>query len=93
FKSIDIGISESSSTPANFSLQLTGTGSNFQDFTWQAMEHTSGFINSGQVLKTNQTTTISVPEPMTALLLLVSLVVLRFFNNNMNNSKVNQPIY
>ena len=94
--SIDIGISESSSTPANFSLQLTGSSNNYQDFTWQAMAHTSGFINSGQVLKTNQTATTSVPEPMTVLLLLVSLValvVLRLFTNTMKHHKINQPLY
>lgn len=94
--SVDIRISESSSTPANFSLQLTGSSDNYQNFTWQAMAHTSGFINSGQVLRTNQTATTSVPEPMTSILLfvsLVALVVLRLFTNTMKHHKVNQPIY
>lgn len=91
--SIDIGINESSSTPANFSLQLTGSSKNYQDFTWQAMAHTSGFINSGQVLKTNQTATISVSEPMTVILLLMALVALKLSTKTMKPYKVNQPIY
>ena len=91
--SIDIGISESSATPINFSLQLTGNSNNYQDFTWQAMAHTSGLINSGQVLRTSQTDTISAPEPMTVLLLLVALVVLRLFTYSMKHHQINQPVY
>jgi len=47
--SVDIGVSESSSTPAGFSLQLGGTGSNYEDFTWNS-EATSTYaaINNGQ---------------------------------------------
>jgi uncharacterized protein len=32
--STDIGVSETASTPVGFSLQLTGTGSVYEDFTW-----------------------------------------------------------
>lgn len=32
--STDIGVSESSSTPAGLSLQLTGSGATYQDFIW-----------------------------------------------------------
>ena len=85
--SIDIGISESSSTPANFSLQLTGSGSNYQDFTWQAMAHTSGAINTGQILRTNQTEKVEVPEPMTIMMLFIALILLNFFTNAMNHRK------
>lgn len=47
--STDIGVSEGSSTPTNFSLQLTGTGDDYTDFTW-ATEAVSTFgdANNGQ---------------------------------------------
>lgn len=47
--STDIGVSETNSTPVGFSLQLTGTGTLDDDFTWQSPA-TSSFdtINSGQ---------------------------------------------
>lgn len=32
--SMDIGVSESSSTPGGFSLQLIGSGSHYEDFSW-----------------------------------------------------------
>ncbi len=47
--SIDIGVSESSSTAAGESLQLTGSGSFASDFTWaQAQPDTFGAVNTGQ---------------------------------------------
>lgn len=47
--STDIGVSEASTTTSGYSLQLSGTGSNYADFTWQsAAAHTSGNKNTGQ---------------------------------------------
>ncbi len=47
--SSDIGVAESSSTPAGHSLQLGGTGGAYADFTWQAAQaETRGLANSGQ---------------------------------------------
>ncbi|HPF39137.1 MAG TPA: endonuclease [Phycisphaerae bacterium] len=47
--SVDIGVSEPSTTTAGYSLQLSGTGSEYSDFTWQsAAAHTSGLKNTGQ---------------------------------------------
>ncbi|NAS30602.1 T9SS type A sorting domain-containing protein [Flavobacteriaceae bacterium R38] len=47
--STDIGVAESSSTPIGNSIQLTGTGTTFSDFTWQAeLTSTFGTVNSGQ---------------------------------------------
>jgi hypothetical protein len=47
--STDIGVSESSSTPVGFSLQLTGTGSEAADFTWTSpTDDTPGAVNNGQ---------------------------------------------
>jgi hypothetical protein len=50
-----IGVSETSSTPLGFSLQLTGTGSVYSDFTWTGLAfETMGAANNGQT---------PVPEP------------------------------
>lgn len=47
--SIDIGVSESSSTPIGFSLRLSGTGSSYGDFVWQpAFANSNGAINTSQ---------------------------------------------
>ncbi len=49
--SIDIGVSESSTTPVGYSLQLAGTGSAAANFTWQSpAAHTEGLPNNGQTL-------------------------------------------
>lgn len=45
----DIGVSETSSTPAGESLQLAGTGTMYSDFEWQAPQsNTKGAVNIGQ---------------------------------------------
>lgn len=50
--STDIGVQEGASTPVGFSLQLTGTGDSYGDFTWaQAAANTVGRANNGQVLR------------------------------------------
>jgi predicted extracellular nuclease len=47
--STDIGVSESSSTPVGDSLQLTGTGTEYEDFSWASPgANTFGAVNSGQ---------------------------------------------
>jgi hypothetical protein len=47
--STDIGVSEPGTTPAGQSLQLTGTGTQYRDFTWHAEQaETSGAVNTGQ---------------------------------------------
>ncbi|AKD05112.1 T9SS type A sorting domain-containing protein [Pontibacter korlensis] len=44
-----IGVTEGSSTPVNFSLQLTGTGTAYRDFTWSGpIASTYNAINTGQ---------------------------------------------
>lgn len=46
----NIGVEESSSTPIGFSLQLTGTGSQYTDFSWQMPQPASaGSVNTEQV--------------------------------------------
>jgi endonuclease I len=47
--SINIGVSETTSTPIGHSLQLTGTGNDYAQFTWaSAMTNTAGVINTNQ---------------------------------------------
>lgn len=48
--STDIGVTETSSTPEGFSLQLAGIGTIAEDFTWQAASDDNfGDVNTGQV--------------------------------------------
>ena len=47
--SMDIGVSEPTTTPVGYSLQLTGAGSDYSDFTWTApVAETFGNINTNQ---------------------------------------------
>ncbi|TDQ18883.1 putative secreted protein (Por secretion system target) [Algoriphagus boseongensis] len=47
--STDIGVAENGTGPVGFSLQLTGTGSTYTDFTWaSSMSATFGSLNTGQ---------------------------------------------
>ncbi len=47
--SVDIGVSEPDSTPVGHSLQLSGAGCMYEDFTWNApAANTFGNINAGQ---------------------------------------------
>lgn len=47
--STDIGVSESGSTPVGHSLQLGGSGADYEDFTWNShAPNTFGAVNSGQ---------------------------------------------
>ncbi|HEY9301245.1 MAG TPA: hypothetical protein VIQ31_33760, partial [Phormidium sp.] len=58
--SSDIGVAETSTTPIGFSLQLTGTGSNYTDFTWSAATaNTFGTVNTNQSFITGEIP----PEP------------------------------
>jgi len=48
--SFDIGVHEASSTPAGYSLQLSGVGSSYDDFTWNAAAQNSfGSVNPNQI--------------------------------------------
>ncbi len=78
--SIDIGLSESGSTPLGVSLQLSGAGQQYSDFSWVSGSHSSGSINAGQTLlpintlPQNQTPhSTSVSEPGTLSLGLLGL--------------------
>ncbi len=48
----DIGVSETSTTPVGFSLQLQGTGSTYADFIWaEPSAESPGTLNAGQILE------------------------------------------
>jgi|GEM_PF-519804 len=64
--STDIGVSEGSTTPVGFSLQLVGTGLQASDFTWATeMASTFGAVNTGQVfaMNTNDTPVVTITAP------------------------------
>jgi len=66
--STDIGVSEPTTTAVGNSLQLTGTGTMYEDFTWAAvMPNTFGAVNTDQTFRVS--TQQPVPEPSTLLLL------------------------
>lgn len=47
----DIGVSEASDSPEGYSLQLTGNGNHYDDFTWaESMVSTYGALNTGQLI-------------------------------------------
>lgn len=46
--STDIGVAESPDTPAGWSLQLTGSGASYPDFSWAAGPDSFGSVNAGQ---------------------------------------------
>eukprot|EP01084_Bolivina_argentea_P269998 458997_1 len=49
--SVDIGVFETGSTAAGTSLSLTGTGNQYDDFTWAyGVSETEGSINTGQTM-------------------------------------------
>ena len=57
--STDVGVSESSA-PEGFSLQLSGTGSQYGDFIWQSPDTaTTGELNNGQIFSTGSSSTAS----------------------------------
>jgi len=50
--SVDIGVSEASTSPPGHSLQLTGTGSTYLEFTWaSSAPNTFGAVNTGQAFE------------------------------------------
>jgi len=65
----DIGISESSATLVGKSLQLTGTGTEYWDFSWVAGQQNFGMSNAGQVFPSK-----ALPAPGTFILTVSGLI-------------------
>lgn len=62
--SIDIGVSEGSSTPVGQSLQLTGSGDVYEEFTWSAPSTaSSGAVNTNQSFSTANTASLTITSP------------------------------
>lgn len=76
----DIGISESSSTPVGYSLQLSGTGNQLSDFTWIHAQETEGLANYQQSLLP----LTKVPEPSSVIILLLGLGILMSMPKKIN---------
>lgn len=62
--STDIGVAETSGTAVGESLQLTGTGDTYEEFTWAApMANTAGMVNTGQMFSMANTASITINSP------------------------------
>ena len=76
--SVDIGVAEFFNTPVGDSLQLIGSGTDSNDFTWAAaMGNTFGSVNAGQTFTGGEQQ--PVPEPSTLLFLSSGLICLIFW--------------
>jgi len=65
--STDIGVAETSSTPVGESLQLTGNGDTYEEFTWSGPSvASSGAVNSGQSFSTVNAASITITSPSDA---------------------------
>ncbi len=65
-ESTDIGVSEGGTTSIGQSLQLSGTGTGYSDFTWQApATATVGSVNTGQIIPVAAPTLAVTPSTLT----------------------------
>jgi len=70
----DIGVSESALTATTGSLQLVGSGNDYDDFHWVALNtNTFGQVNSGQTFLASLASN-SIPEPNTLSLFALGLL-------------------
>ncbi|MFT4925992.1 MAG: endonuclease I/subtilisin-like proprotein convertase family protein [Phenylobacterium sp.] len=69
--SVDVGVSETTNTPVGYSLQLSGSGSEYADFSWTAAAtNTFGSANNGQTFNgapSNQAPTAAFSQNCNAL--------------------------
>ncbi len=79
--SIDVGVSETSATPAGTSLQLSGSGTGWQDFSWTSQASSFGELNASQFFSALppplKPVLHSVAEPHALALLLLGFAGLR----------------
>lgn len=73
--STDIGVSQTASTPVDFSLQLQGTGSQYADFTWTPPSaQTRGNVNNNQTFEASDPVPAASTWSMVVLALLLTVV-------------------
>jgi predicted extracellular nuclease len=61
--SVDIGVSEAGTDPLGYSLQLTGTGTTYEDFVWAAAQpDTFDAFNTGQSFSTSAVAVLVINE-------------------------------
>ena len=73
----DVGIQETTSTPAGLSLQLSGSGTGWQDFSWTSDSSSFGQLNLGQnfAVPAQPTTVVkAVSEPSQLALFLLGCI-------------------
>lgn len=91
----DIGVTEPTNTPLGFSLQLTGQGSSYTDFTWSSPQENTfglnkfGASNVGQRFINPIRSNISVNEPSS--LLVFSFILISMFVFSKRNSNFLHP--
>ena len=87
--STDIGVAETSSTADGESLQLTGSGTTYENFTWSGpLTNTYGAINTGQTFgAATPAITISSPSNSAVLSPGTSSVSLEWDTNNVSGSE------
>ena len=87
--STDIGVAETGSTLDGESLQLTGSGTTYENFTWSGpLTNTYGAINTGQTFgAATPAITISSPSNSAVLSPGTSLVSLEWDTNNVSGSE------
>ena len=77
FTSNDIGVSELSSTSVGLSLQLSGVGSDYSDFVWEAPQlSTFGLANIGQEFTIPNKSVFSVNEPSSFILFFLFIILI-----------------
>ena len=78
--STNIKVFESSKTPSSFSLQLTGQGREYNDFSWaEAQQNTFGSVNVAQQIVSANLRVMSVSEP-SSLQLFFLFIILTFYH-------------
>lgn len=82
--SVDIGVSEITTTPVGQTLQLAGTGKQYSDFSWQApAAGTSGLKNNGQTFSDPSCVDVTPPAAPTGLAATADNAVVNLdWNNN-----------
>jgi hypothetical protein len=88
----DIGVTELTNTPLGFSLQLTGQGSSYTDFTWSSPQENTfginkfGASNIGQQFIKPIRNSIPVNEPSSLLIFFIIIISLFISSHRSRNS-------